>query len=166
MKILWQQFLNTDDASIKSLGEVYKSIPDNVELLSDKFFDVVIYYLIADTSLDSITKKVNLSDVVLNFEIKEVDLENVKDFSILNTEIDNDASIKQSKKGSPLNVNLIRIDSKRIDSILNLVSEAVINKSAYNQINSDMTSLLYSFNYFYDYQESFQRIFNRFEDSF
>ncbi|AYE36519.1 chemotaxis protein CheA [Borrelia turcica IST7] len=145
--------------ALKSLGEVYKSIPDNVDLLSDKFFDVVIYYLIADTSSDSIARKVDLSDVVVSFEIKEVDLENVKDFSILNTEIDNDASVKQSKKGSPLNVNLIRIDSKRIDSILNLVSEAVINKSAYNQINSDMTSLLYSFNYFYDYQESFQRNF-------
>ncbi|WKC58208.1 chemotaxis protein CheA [Borrelia sp. P9F1] len=143
--------------ALKSLGEVYKSIPDNVELLADKFFDVVVYYLVTDTSTDSITRKVNLEDVVVSFEIREVNLEDVKD-SGLDTETD-EASTKHFKKGSPLNVNLIRIDSKRIDSILNLVSEAVINKSAYNQINSDMTSLLYSFNYFYDYQESFQRNF-------
>ena len=143
--------------ALESLGEVYKSIPDNVALLADKFFDVVVYYLISDTSTDSIARKINLEDVVVSFEIKEVNLENVKDLS-LDAETD-EASAKHFKKGAPLNVNLIRIDSKRIDSILNLVSEAVINKSAYNQINSDMASLLYSFNYFYDYQESFQRNF-------
>ncbi|QMU99615.1 chemotaxis protein CheA [Borrelia sp. A-FGy1] len=146
--------------ALKGLGEIYKSIPDNVDLMSDKFFDVVKYYLITDTTSDNISRKVDLSDVVISFEITEVNLDNIKDFSILNTGIDNDASVKQPKKGgAPLNVNLIRIDSKKIDSILNLVSEVVINKSAYNQINSDMTSFLYNFNYFYDYQESFLRNF-------
>ncbi|UER67817.1 chemotaxis protein CheA [Borrelia sp. BU AG58] len=144
--------------ALKSLGEVYKSIPDDVDLLADKFFDVVVYYLVANTSTDSIARKVNLEDVIVSFEIKEVVLESAKGL-VLDAEGDEDVAVKHFKRGAPLNVNLIRIDSKRIDSILNLVSEAVINKSAYNQINSDMASLLYSFNYFYDYQESFQRNF-------
>ncbi|UPA12317.1 chemotaxis protein CheA [Borrelia venezuelensis] len=141
--------------ALKSLGEVYKSIPE--DLLADKFFDFIVYYLISDTSVDSISKKVDLSDVVVSFDINEVDLKNIKDVN-LNTEVGSYASSKESKK-TTVNVNLIRIDSKRIDSILNLVSEAVISKSTYNQINSDMTSFLYSFNYFYDYQESFRNSF-------
>lgn len=141
--------------ALKSLGEVYKSIPE--DLLADKFFDFIVYYLISNTSVDSISKKVDLSDVVINFDINEIDLKNIKDIN-LNTEVGSCASFKESKK-TAVNVNLIRIDSKRIDSILNLVSEAVISKSTYNQINSDMISFLYSFNYFYDYQESFRNSF-------
>ncbi|AHH08638.1 chemotaxis protein CheA [Borrelia anserina] len=143
--------------ALKSLGEVYKSIPDSEDLLSDKFFDCIVYYLISNTSVDSISRKVDLSDVVVSFDIKEIDLKNVKDVD-LSIEVNSNVSVKESKK-TPVNVNLIRIDSKRIDSILNLVSEAVISKSAYNQINSDMTSFLYGFNYFYDYQESFYNSF-------
>ncbi|AFI31457.1 chemotaxis protein CheA [Borrelia crocidurae] len=143
--------------ALKSLGEIYKSIPDSEDLLSDKFFDLIVYYLISKTSIESISKKVDLSDVVVSFDISEVDLKNIKGMDI-STEVDAYAPVKESKK-SALNVNLIRIDSKRIDSILNLVSEAVISKSSYNQINSDITSFIYGFNYFYDYQENFRNSF-------
>ncbi|WP_024653379.1 chemotaxis protein CheA [Borrelia persica] len=147
--------------ALKSLGEVYKSIPDGEELLTDKFFDFIVYYLISSTSVESISKKVDLSDVVVSFDINEINLNeiNLKDVNLdASTGVDAYSPVKESKK-SALNVNLIRIDSKRIDSILNLVSEAVISKSSYNQINSDMTSFLYDFNYFYDYQESFRNSF-------
>ncbi|WP_024654928.1 chemotaxis protein CheA [Borrelia hispanica] len=143
--------------ALKSLGEIYKSIPDSEDLLADKFFDLIVYYLISKTSIESISKKVDLSDVVVSFDISEVDLKNIKGMDV-SAEVDAYAPVKESKK-SALNVNLIRIDSKRIDSILNLVSEAVISKSSYNQINSDMTSFIYGFNYFYDYQENFRNSF-------
>ncbi|AJW73453.1 chemotaxis protein CheA [Borrelia hermsii] len=143
--------------ALKSLGEVYKSIPDSEDLLTDKFFDSIVYYLISNTSVESISKKVDLSDVVISFDIKKIDLEHIKDGD-LNTEVESYTPVKEPKKPA-VNVNLIRIDSKRIDSILNLVSEAVISKSAYNQINSDITSFLYGFNHFYDYQESFRNSF-------
>ncbi|BCR22079.1 chemotaxis protein CheW [Borrelia sp. HM] len=143
--------------ALKSLGEVYKSIPNSDDLLSDKFFDFIVYYLISNTSVDSIIKKVNLSDVVVNFDINEVDFKNIKDID-LTSEVDDYAPVKESKK-SPMHINLIRIDSKRIDSILNLVSEAVVSKSAYNQINSDMMSFLNGFNHFYDYQENLRNSF-------
>ena len=143
--------------ALKSLGEVYKSIPNSEDLLSNKFFDSIVYYLISDTSVNSISKKVNLSDVVVDFDINEVDFRNIKDMD-LTSEVSYYASVKESRK-LPTHVNLIRIDSKRIDSILNLVSEAVISKSAYNQINSDMMSFLKDFNHFYDYQESLRNNF-------
>ncbi|WP_151060326.1 chemotaxis protein CheA [Borreliella turdi] len=145
--------------ALKSLGKIFKSIPDSSELLADKFFDFVIYYLISNVSEDSIAKKVNLPDVVSHFEIENVDLESFKNVNLKeNDEVPFKAD-KSIKKNSPISVNLIRIDSKKIDYILNLVSEAVISKSSYNQINSEMITLFYNFNYFYDYQESFQRNF-------
>ncbi|WP_151074129.1 chemotaxis protein CheA [Borreliella turdi] len=145
--------------ALKSLGKIFKSIPDSSELLADKFFDFVIYYLISNVSEDSIAKKVNLPDVVSHFEIENIDLESFKNVNLKeNDEVPFKAD-KSIKKNSPISVNLIRIDSKKIDYILNLVSEAVISKSSYNQINSEMITLFYNFNYFYDYQESFQRNF-------
>lgn len=145
--------------ALKSLGKIFKSLPDSNELLADKFFDFVIYYLISNVSVDSIVKKINLPDVVSHFEIKNVDLESLKNVSLKeNDEVPFKAN-KSIKKNNPISVNLIRIDSKKIDYILNLVSEAVISKSSYNQINSEMITLFYNFNYFYDYQESFQRNF-------
>ncbi len=145
--------------ALKSLGKIFKSLPDSSELLADKFFDFVIYYLISNVSVDSIVKKINLPDVVSHFEIENVDLESLKNVSLKeNDEVPFKAN-KSIKKNNPISVNLIRIDSKKIDYILNLVSEAVISKSSYNQINSEMITLFYNFNYFYDYQESFQRNF-------
>nr|WP_267508149.1 chemotaxis protein CheA [Borreliella afzelii] len=145
--------------ALKSLGKIFKSIPDSSELLTDKFFNFVIYYLISNASEDSIVKKINLPDVISHFEIENVDLESLKNISLKeNNEVLSKVN-KSIKKNNPISVNLIRIDSKKIDYILNLVSEAVISKSSYNQINSEMITLFYNFNYFYDYQESFQRNF-------
>ncbi|QFI14767.1 chemotaxis protein CheW [Borrelia sp. CA_690] len=145
--------------ALRSLGKIFKSIPDYSELLADKFFDLVIYYLISNTSAESIAKKINLPDVVSHFEIKNVNLESLKNVNPKESDEIPLKANKSIKKNNPISVNLIRIDSKKIDYILNLVSEAVISKSSYNQINSEMIALFYNFNYFYDYQESFQRNF-------
>ncbi len=68
--------------ALKSLGKIFKSLPDSSELLADKFFDFVIYYLISNVSVDSIVKKINLPDVVSHFEIENVDLESLKNISL------------------------------------------------------------------------------------
>ncbi len=99
--------------ALKSLGKIFKSIPDSSELLADKFFDFVIYYLISNTSEESISKKINLPDVVSHFEIKNVNLESLKSVRLKE---DDEAPFKENKnikKNSPISVNLIRIDSKK-----------------------------------------------------
>ncbi len=61
-----------------------------------------------------------------------------------------DAQKEQARKASPkkkskANSAILRVDSKRIDNLLNLVSEAVINKASFNQISNqfvDITSEL------------------------
>ncbi|MBU0935398.1 MAG: chemotaxis protein CheA [Spirochaetes bacterium] len=50
--------------------------------------------------------------------------------------------------------SILRVDSRRIDNLLNLVSETVINKATFNQISSQFTEL----------QSTFQTSQNRFRD--
>ncbi|TVR70431.1 MAG: chemotaxis protein CheA [Spirochaetaceae bacterium] len=47
-----------------------------------------------------------------------------------------DAAPGDRKRGQPAG-SLLRVDSRRIDNLLNLVSETVINKAAFNQVSND-----------------------------
>ena len=48
------------------------------------------------------------------------------------------------QKGN-VNASVLRVDSRRIDSLLNLISEAVINKATFNQISTQFTEALGDF---------------------
>ena len=41
-----------------------------------------------------------------------------------------------------MNQQYLKVESKRIDSLLNLVSETVINKATFNQISSKLLGIL------------------------
>ncbi|MDA3955791.1 chemotaxis protein CheA [Oceanispirochaeta sp.] len=49
--------------------------------------------------------------------------------------------IVNKNKSKDTSGSILRVDSKRIDNLLNLVSEAVINKATFNQINSSFTDI-------------------------
>lgn len=62
--------------------------------------------------------------------------------SVINTEIKKAAKAAAPKTKSKDNSgSILRVDSKRIDNLLNLVSEAVINKATFNQINSSFVDI-------------------------
>ncbi len=52
------------------------------------------------------------------------------------TEEEHDEHVADSRKASQQAGSILRVDSKRIDNLLNLVSETVINKATFNQINT------------------------------
>ncbi|PKL07739.1 MAG: chemotaxis protein CheA, partial [Spirochaetae bacterium HGW-Spirochaetae-7] len=52
------------------------------------------------------------------------------------TEEEHDGHVADSRKASQQAGSILRVDSKRIDNLLNLVSETVINKATFNQINT------------------------------
>ena len=73
----------------------------------------------------------------------------------------NDEINQAAKKAAPAKLkskdsssSILRVDSKRIDNILNLVSEAVINKATFNQISSS----------FVEIQNELQSLENNFKD--
>ncbi|QEN07509.1 chemotaxis protein CheA [Oceanispirochaeta crateris] len=57
----------------------------------------------------------------------------------INKEINKTSTVKAKSKDS--SGSILRVDSKRIDNLLNLVSEAVINKATFNQINSSFADI-------------------------
>jgi len=127
-------------------------------------------YIKNKISLSDVTTDVLVSDIdsVLKGDssqseyttIKSVEDEEVNTQSIQSASVDvieavaeNNANLEKSpkvtdvKKKSKDNVvgSILRVDSKRIDNLLNLVSETVINKAAFNQISNQFSE---SFNEF------------------
>lgn len=54
---------------------------------------------------------------------------------------EHDEHVADSKKASQQAGSILRVDSKRIDNLLNLVSETVINKATFNQISTRFADL-------------------------
>ncbi len=150
-------------AALKSLGMVLKTFPDFDTLYEDVFHPVVLYYVASSAEKGKLEAKVNLPGVVDKAEITVLELpgkEGGKKTSKESTDMSKalppetgaekgsekgseeseDSSeqkpsqrtreIKKAKKGN----SVLRVDSKRIDNLLNLVSETVITKATYNQI--------------------------------
>jgi two-component system chemotaxis sensor kinase CheA len=54
---------------------------------------------------------------------------------------DKEDKVAESRKASPQTGSILRVDSRRIDNLLNLVSETVINKATFNQISTQFGDL-------------------------
>ena len=57
------------------------------------------------------------------------------------TDSEHDEKVAESRKASAQAGSILRVDSKRIDNLLNLVSETVINKATFNQISTRFSEL-------------------------
>ncbi len=140
-------------AALKSLGMVLKTYPDFDKLYEDVFHPVVLYYIATSADSAKLEAKVNLPGVVDKAEVTKLGVsgkaesksqpekpaapsetaEPVQEKQKSDTEkkpSKRTNEIKKAKKGN----SVLRVDSKRIDNLLNLVSETVITKATYNQI--------------------------------
>ena len=144
-------------AALKSIGMVLKTFPDFDKLYEDIFHPVVLYYVASSAESGKIEAKVNLPGVVDKSEITKLGVSSKtavnsnhkaepekapdssaealpdsekKDSGTEKKPSKRTSEIKKAKKGN----SVLRVDSKRIDNLLNLVSETVITKATYNQI--------------------------------
>jgi two-component system chemotaxis sensor kinase CheA len=60
----------------------------------------------------------------------------------IETEKDEKSKLQKFKKPTSTDSTVLKVDSRRIDNLLNLVSETVINKATFNQISSQFLSIL------------------------
>lgn len=75
--------------------------------------------------------------------------------------------VKKSLKRKDAASSILRVDSKRIDDILNLVSEAVINKATFNQISNQFTDSLNQFQISeIQYKENIKKIYDNLPELF
>ncbi len=137
--------------SLEGRGEIIKSVPA-VQDIEDENFDssLVLYYISADSE-ESIRKEMN--------KISEIKVENIDKISakkeVLNNNTENDnrnsningSNNNKKERNKPEGIvdisgkkqkihQTVRVDINRLDSLMSLVGELVINKTRLEQINA------------------------------
>ena len=155
-------------ALLKELGTVLKTDPDFDKLYEDVFYPVITYYLGTNEEAEKISKSCQISDVTLSVEIISLKFDeelragvseakprgmtqvgNQEDAAESETKEQNgvlseieEEKAKDVEKTRRLTGSVLRVESRRIDQLLNLVSEVVINKATFNQLASTWTNNL------------------------
>ena len=146
--------------ALKEKGTVVKSIPDFEDLYDEEFYETVIYYVTTTANIDALEDAAFLDDAVLAVDAKEivsksdvilpvkevepvaiVDAPVVAEMPVAAEPVKNAVAKKTETAKKPAAAtgssssggSVLRVDSKRIDYLLNLVSETVITKAAFNQ---------------------------------
>ncbi|MDR3122395.1 MAG: Hpt domain-containing protein, partial [Treponema sp.] len=150
-------------AALKSDGTVLRTMPDFEQLYEDNFYPKVDYYVASTKTPEDLKKRVIIPDVSLSAEIAELSKSAAGSAPAVPAasapvaaqpkpaapvaaappaKLAAAAAGEDAKKAGKEAGSILRVDSKRIDDLLNLVSEAVINKATFNQISSQFSDLV------------------------
>ncbi|MDR1375165.1 MAG: chemotaxis protein CheA [Treponema sp.] len=159
-------------AALKSAGQILKTIPEFEQLYEDTFYPVVEYYIGSDKTAEELERYVLIPDVTLGVDVSAIDeLAGAPAApvpapavqaaappvsgaaSAVSTpaapapaeereEAKAGGAAADAKKAGKEAGSILRVDSKRIDDLLNLVSETVITKATFNQITNQFGDLL------------------------
>ena len=156
-------------AALKGAGQVLKTDPDFEQLYEDVFFPRVTYYVASQEPPATLENIVQLPDVTLGVEVNKVFVDSggavaqeiladdtSNQFSVSSeqseqqdTEIETEQDVEKPKQSvtqitthHSSSGSILRVDSRRIDNLLNLVSETVINKASFNQISNEFGETL------------------------
>ena len=129
---------------LKDSGEIIASVPSLQNLEGDEFYQNVIYVLETVEEDEKIINDITLPEITEEIKIEEFILEEYEKFLIdkkdkalekaqAQAKIEKDA--KHERQSS-----FLRVESDRIDDMMNQVGELVTNKSSYEQYDDDLTS--------------------------
>ena len=129
---------------LKDSGDIIASVPSLQNLEGDEFYQNVIYVIETAEEDESIVKNITLPEITEEIKIEEFILEEYEKFLIdkkdkalekaqAQAKIERDA--KHERQSS-----FLRVESDRIDDMMNQVGELVTNKSSYEQYDDDLTS--------------------------
>ena len=133
---------------LKDSGEIIASVPPLQNLEGDEFYQNVIYVLetveeddkiINDITLPEITEEIKIEEFIL--EEYEKFLEDKKNKEIQKLQAAQSNKSKTEKDGKhERQSSFLRVESDRIDDMMNQVGELVTNKSSYEQYDDDLTA--------------------------
>ena len=140
-------------AALKSIGTMRFSDPDFDTLYGDEFHPVVVYHVATAASLKTVETTATIPEVTQRVAVTRLDSNDTG--SAEGTEspqtITRDESSEQaSRKRAAPSSSILRVDSRRVDNLLNLVSETVINKAAFNQVSTEFAEGMLSLQNSYD----------------
>ena len=179
-------------AALKALGTVLKTVPEFDKLYEDTFWPVVDYFCLLNHDLEFVRQKCAIREVTVSVEIHELGeegsdakpkvpqsaktvhapapvSEGVNETAEPAAEEESMEKIldkrenEHKKSISSTSGSILRVDSKRIDNLLNLVSETVINKATFNQVSSHFGEILGDLqSTSLAYKDSLKELFDRF----
>jgi len=145
-------------AALKNAGTILKTDPDFDILYEDSFIPVVSYYITSSKDYDEIENFLDMPDVITSLNIEKVSAEHPEkttthpppskeeqpkaEESEKKEPKDKKKTKEEETKKAAATGSVLRVDSRRIDNLLNLVSEAVINKATFNQVNNQFSDSL------------------------
>lgn len=129
---------------LKDSGDIIASVPSLQNLEGDEFYQNVIYVIETAEEDESIIKNITLPEITEEIKIEEFILEEYEKFLIdkkdkalekaqAQAKIEKDAKYERQS-------SFLRVESDRIDDMMNQVGELVTNKSSYEQYDDDLTS--------------------------
>ncbi len=131
-------------ALLKDVSEILKVEPD-LNQLETKFFKSVCYVVITDKTENDIREKTFLSEMIDELHILKVTKEVLGSFSETNikkamkeSDVINEEKTKEENKRA---ISTIRIESWKVDELLNLMGELVITRAALSDINERFDKL-------------------------
>ncbi|MEI0557700.1 chemotaxis protein CheA [Brachyspira intermedia] len=143
--------------ALKDVGEIMGSIPPLEALEGDEFYEHVTYILASIKEDQTIIDAITLPDVTKEISIEEIILEEYEKF--LQEKKQKEEAQKAKEASAPSNAakkpdagkggkdhkverqsSFLRVESDRIDAMMNQVGELVTNKSSYVQYDDDLTS--------------------------
>ena len=158
-------------AALKNCGQVLKTVPDFELLYEDNFYPTVVYYVASEEPPEEIKVKVDIPDVITRISMSDVEGGEAAaakgpaaEPAEMGAQVSAEAEApeerpeeeqKEETRQEPKKVqelpktkvtsSVLRVDSSRIDSLLNLISEAVINKATFNQIGNQFLESMAEF---------------------
>lgn len=138
--------------NLKDIGDIIASVPTLSELENDVFYPVVSYLVTSERNAKGIKEYITISDVTKKITISKFDVEEYENKKISQIVVQNISNneVKEEniepktedaeKKCSQVKErqsSYLRVESDRIDEMLNQVGELVINKSVYQQYEDD-----------------------------
>ena len=131
---------------LKDSGEIIASVPPLQNLEGDEFYQNVIYVIDTAEEDESIIKNITLPEITEEIKIEEFILEEYEKFLIDKKykaleKAQAQAKIEKDTKHERQS-SFLRVESDRIDDMMNQVGELVTNKSSYEQYDDDLTSYI------------------------
>lgn len=129
---------------LKDSGDIIASVPSLQNLEGDEFYQNVIYVIETAEEDESIIKNITLPEITEEIKIEEFILEEYEKFLIDKKDkalekAQAQAKIEKDTKHERQS-SFLRVESDRIDDMMNQVGELVTNKSSYEQYDDDLTS--------------------------
>lgn len=174
-------------AALKKNGTVLFSVPDFDELYKDEFHPVADFYVATELVPEEVEKTINIPDVITESTVSYLEESSENEEAIQSEpeaetedaavdaqppaeaepEVKNEkkAPVKDTKKMHKGSGSILRVDSRRIDNLLNLVSETVITKASFNQISNSFSENILEFQSNQNiYRDKMKELFDKLPD--